>query len=197
MPSTSKKQHNLMAAVAHNPEFAKKVGVPQSVGKDFNAADKGKKFGRGGMSDATVQSINKPKTNHGAEALFKKGGTSMATKKMDPRVAALMAARMSKVGAAAPSAGPVAAPPMPMSPAGAGGPPGMKRGGKSKETPMKKMAKGGMSETLGPKNMGSDVEKGSNKNSKFGEHGIQKKGHTKGTQVTMSGNKGMKRGGKA
>jgi hypothetical protein len=48
MPSVSKKQHNFMAAVAHNPEFAKKVGVPQSVGKDFNQADKGKKFKEGG-----------------------------------------------------------------------------------------------------------------------------------------------------
>ena len=48
MPSTSKKQHNFMAAVAHNPSFAKKVGVPQSVGKDFSTADKGKTFKRGG-----------------------------------------------------------------------------------------------------------------------------------------------------
>ena len=48
MPSTSKKQHNLMAAVAHNPAFAKKVGIPQSVGKDFNQADKGKTFSKGG-----------------------------------------------------------------------------------------------------------------------------------------------------
>jgi len=48
MPSVSKKQHNLMAAVAHSPEFAKKAGVPQSVGKDFTAADKGRKFARGG-----------------------------------------------------------------------------------------------------------------------------------------------------
>jgi hypothetical protein len=48
MPSTSKKQHNFMAAVAHNPAFAKKVGVPQSVGKDFSTADKGKKFSKGG-----------------------------------------------------------------------------------------------------------------------------------------------------
>jgi hypothetical protein len=48
MPSTSKKQHNFMAAVANNPAFAKKVGVPQSVGKDFNNADKGKKFKEGG-----------------------------------------------------------------------------------------------------------------------------------------------------
>ena len=48
MPSTSKKQHNFMAAVANNPSFAKKVGVPQSVGKDFNQADKGRKFSKGG-----------------------------------------------------------------------------------------------------------------------------------------------------
>ena len=48
MPSTSKKQHKFMEAVAHNPSFAKKVGVPQSVGKDFSNADKGKTFKQGG-----------------------------------------------------------------------------------------------------------------------------------------------------
>ena len=48
MPSTSKKQHNFMEAVAHNSAFAKKVGVPQSVGQDFSNADKGKTFKRGG-----------------------------------------------------------------------------------------------------------------------------------------------------
>ena len=48
MPSVSKKQHNFMAAVANNPAFAKKAGVPQSVGKDFNDADKGRKFAKGG-----------------------------------------------------------------------------------------------------------------------------------------------------
>jgi hypothetical protein len=48
MPSTSKKQHNFMAAVANNPSFAKKAGVPQSVGKEFNNADKGKTFKQGG-----------------------------------------------------------------------------------------------------------------------------------------------------
>ena len=37
-----------MEAVAHNPSFAKKAGVPQSVGKDFSNADKGKTFKRGG-----------------------------------------------------------------------------------------------------------------------------------------------------
>jgi hypothetical protein len=48
MPSSSKKQHNFMAAIAHSPSFAKKAGVPMSVGKDFVTADKGKKFSKGG-----------------------------------------------------------------------------------------------------------------------------------------------------
>jgi hypothetical protein len=48
VPSVSKKQHNFMAAVANNPAFAKKAGVPQSVGKDFSEADKGRKFSKGG-----------------------------------------------------------------------------------------------------------------------------------------------------
>ena len=49
MPSKSKAQHKLMAAVANNPKFAKKAGIPQSVGKDFTNADKGKTFKEGGM----------------------------------------------------------------------------------------------------------------------------------------------------
>ena len=53
MPSKSKKQHNFMEAVAHNPEFAKKAGVPQSVGKEFSKADKGKTFKRGGEMNPT------------------------------------------------------------------------------------------------------------------------------------------------
>ena len=39
MPSTSPKQHRFMEAVAHSPSFAKKAGVPQSVGRDFADAD--------------------------------------------------------------------------------------------------------------------------------------------------------------
>jgi hypothetical protein len=39
MPSTSKKQHKFMAAVANNPKFAKKAGVQQSVGEDFMQSD--------------------------------------------------------------------------------------------------------------------------------------------------------------
>jgi len=42
-----------MEAIAHSPSFAKKVGVPQSVGKDFSTADKGRKFSKGGDTMAS------------------------------------------------------------------------------------------------------------------------------------------------
>lgn len=42
MPSVSKKQKKFMAAAAHNPEFAAKAGIKQSVAKEFNEADKAK-----------------------------------------------------------------------------------------------------------------------------------------------------------
>ena len=44
MPSSSPAQARMMAAAAHDPKFAKKVGVPVSVARDFNQADKGKKL---------------------------------------------------------------------------------------------------------------------------------------------------------
>jgi hypothetical protein len=65
MPSVSKKQHNLMAAVANNPKFAKKVGIPKSVGEDFMEADKGKKFRTGGSTNPSKGKFNKPRSNHG------------------------------------------------------------------------------------------------------------------------------------
>lgn len=42
MPSKSPKQKRTMAAAAHNPAFAKKMGIPQKVAKEFNKADAGK-----------------------------------------------------------------------------------------------------------------------------------------------------------
>lgn len=41
MPSKSPAQARMMAAAAHDPKFAKKVGVPQNVASEFNQADKG------------------------------------------------------------------------------------------------------------------------------------------------------------
>jgi len=79
MPSTSKKQHNFMAAVANNPSFAKKVGVPQSVGKDFTTADKDRKFSKGGDTMAS-------KMNPGFMAMMakKKAGAKAADKAAMP-----------------------------------------------------------------------------------------------------------------
>ena len=60
MPSTSAKQAKFMRAVAHSPEFAKKVSVPQSVGKDFSEADKRmNKYNKGGKPPM-VESKRKP-----------------------------------------------------------------------------------------------------------------------------------------
>ncbi len=56
MPSKTRKQARLMAAAAHDPKFAKRVGVPTSVAKEFNQADAGtgilKARGRGGRLPA-------------------------------------------------------------------------------------------------------------------------------------------------
>jgi hypothetical protein len=133
-----------MEAVAHNPSFAKKVGIPQSVGKEFSNADKGKSFNRGGDMKRGM----KFKEGSAAE---EKTESKKFEKKEDM---------------------------------------GMKRGGM-----MRKMAKGG--ETMGPRSMSEDVEKGSNKHGKHGESKLQKKGHTRGMEPKMSGSDtGMKRGGK-
>ena len=185
-----------MAAVAHNPAFAKKVGISQSVGKDFNDADKGK--------------------------TFKQGGTMATKKKMDPKMmSALMAARQPKLPAAdAAAPAPMGAAGM-MRKGGVAKK--MASGGMAKDDTKqdkklikkafsmhdkqehkgektdlsklkkggmaaKKMAKGGMAkESMGPKTMSKDVEKGSNKLTKFGESAVQKRGHTRGMEPKMKG----------
>jgi len=69
-----------MAMVANSPAAAKRVGIPQSVGKEFMQADKGKRFGSG--SRANVQAINKPKTNQGKQEFFARGGDMKESKEM-------------------------------------------------------------------------------------------------------------------
>jgi hypothetical protein len=81
MPSKTKEQHNLMAMVANDPAAAKRVGVPQSVGKEFVKADKGLKFSKG-STRADLQKINRPDTRHGKSELFAKGGDMKESKKM-------------------------------------------------------------------------------------------------------------------
>jgi hypothetical protein len=101
MPAVSKKQKKFMDAVAHNPAFAKKVGVPKSVGKDFSKASKGMKFGSGSKTRVDRQTVNNPKTNQGKQELFKEGG-SMATK-MNPGFMAMMAKKKAGAKSAMPS----------------------------------------------------------------------------------------------
>jgi hypothetical protein len=72
MPATSAKQKKFMDAAAHNPEFAKKAGIPVGVAKEFSKESKGKKFG--GNTRPDLQKVNKPKTDHGKSKLFKEGG---------------------------------------------------------------------------------------------------------------------------
>ena len=75
MPSKSKKQHNLMAAVANNPKFAKKVGIPQSVGEDYVEADKGRKFRSGGMAGCGTKRMSKGGMAMAAGKGYKAGGS--------------------------------------------------------------------------------------------------------------------------
>jgi hypothetical protein len=79
-----------MAAVANNPSFAKKVGVPQSVGKDFNQADKGRKFSKGG----DMKKMNMGGYADGGMPMVNKGG------KMVPSFAADGKGKMAKGGIA-------------------------------------------------------------------------------------------------
>jgi hypothetical protein len=148
MPSTSQKQHNFMEAIAHSASFAKKAGVPQSVGKEFSAADKGLKFGAKTRTDR--QEVNKPKTDHGKQALFKKGGDMKSMKKMsmggdttgmsaNKQSKGITKEAMGKVKTAAPSRDGIAEKGRTkgMMPKMAGTTTGMKRGGMTKKKMMK------------------------------------------------------------
>jgi hypothetical protein len=79
-----------MAAVANNPSFAKKAGVPQSVGKEFNQADKGRKFSKGG----DMKKMNMGGYADGGMTMVKKGD------KMVPDFAADGKGKMAKGGMA-------------------------------------------------------------------------------------------------
>jgi len=85
MPSVSKKQHNFMAAIANNPKFAKKVGVPSSVGKEFMSADKGKTFKRGGEMAESKKMVAKEvafmKKKGAPKSMVKHEMSEMAMKK--------------------------------------------------------------------------------------------------------------------
>ena len=127
-----------MDAVAHNPAFAKKVGVPKSVGKDFSEASKGMKFGKGSGNRADLQRVNKPETRQGKTELYKEGGNTMATK-MNPGFMAMIAKKKAGAKSEMPSKM---------------GKPVMKKGMDTAKDGMKKMASGGMAKGGGIESKG-------------------------------------------
>ena len=157
MPSSSKKQHNFMAAVANNPKFAKKADVPQSVGEDFVAADKVK----ASRARPDLQGVNKLKTDHGSMSLFNKGGAMKSDMKQDKAMVKKAVGMHDKQMHGGKSTD--------MDKLKKGGMPMVMKDGKkipafaAKKGGMTKMAKGGMA-------------KGG---------GIESKGKTKGAMVTM------------
>jgi hypothetical protein len=183
MPATSEKQKRFMDAVAHNPGFAKKVGVPQSVAKEFSGKSKGMSFGKGDRTRVDRQGINKPKTDHGDSSLFKKGGEMKESKAMVKKEVSFMkkkGAPASMVKHEAAEMGAMKKGGMPMV---------MKDGKKVPAFAVKKMAYGGIATS----------KMGSVKTAAPSVDGVAAKGKTKGTQIKMSGSKplGMKMGGKA
>jgi len=81
VPSVSAKQKKLMDAAAHNRSFAKKVGIPQTVDKEFSAARKSQKFRKGGeaMKNCYAKGGLAKKGEGIAKKGFAKGGSVMST----------------------------------------------------------------------------------------------------------------------
>jgi hypothetical protein len=158
-----------MAAVANNPAFAKKAGVPQSVGKEFNEADKGRKFSKGG---------DMKKMNMGGYA---DGGMPMVMKdgKKVPAFAADGVGKMKKGGMTKMAKGGMAHEDVKMDKKMMQKAVNKHEGRLHKGSTMTKLASGGMA----PSKMGA-VKTGKTPD------GIATKGKTKGTMITM------KRGGK-
>ncbi len=74
MPTVSKKQEKFMQAVANNPKFAKKVGVPTSVGREFTKGKDMKKMKAGGMPMVMKDGKKVPEFAADGEGKMKKGG---------------------------------------------------------------------------------------------------------------------------
>jgi hypothetical protein len=164
MPAKSEKQEKFMRAVAHSPSFAKKVGVPMSVGREFTKKE-------GGMplkltSESEKRSSESDMSKRKAVSGMKKGGK---VKKM--------------------AMGGYADGGMPMVMKGGQKVPAFAADGKGKMAKggdVKKMAAGGIAAS----------KMGAVKTAAPSRDGVAVKGKTKGTMVTMAGNKGMRKGGR-
>jgi hypothetical protein len=157
MPSKSKAQHNFMAAVANNPAFAKKAGVPQSVGKEFSNADKGRKFSKGGDMNSMMKKG------------YASGGMPMTMKdgKKVPTFAADGQGKMAKGGMAHKD--------VKMDKGMMQKAVNKHEGRLHKGEPMTKLAKGGMASKMGAVRTAAPSK-----------DGIASKGKTKGTMIKMA-----------
>ena len=181
-----------MAAVANNPKFAKKTGIPQAVGRKFLESDKGKEFRKGGTTNPVRAKIANPRPRAGMLQMpnvslkkygFKEGGAltnekDKDMKKMNSGMMAMMAKKK------------------PMKMAEGGMPMVMKDG---KKVPafaadgVGKMAKGGMahSDIAKDKPMMKKVAAKAVKSHEKKLHGMARgggveiKGKTKGTMIKM------------
>jgi len=161
MPSSSKKQHNFMAAIANSPSFAKKVGISQSVGSDFVKADKGKTFSKGGNTMASKMNPGFVAMMAKKKATFEKSGKDVEKKGMKEGSKADMALDKKQMGMKK------------------GGCVKMATGGIAKAN----YAKGDISGKLFKSSVGEGVEKGYKANTKIVKHrqgdGVAKRGLTK------------------
>jgi hypothetical protein len=166
MPSKSKSQHNLMAAVANNPAFAKKVGISKTVGEEFMKADKTKKFGSGKLVEIDTNKnpgLSKlPTEVRNKMGYMKKGGMAKTDSKEDTKMDKAQDKAMIKKAFAQHDAQ-------------------EHKGGKGTKLALKK---GGMAKKM---SKGCGYSKGGQLAK---ANGIAKQGKTKGTMVAM------RRGGK-
>jgi hypothetical protein len=93
MPATSLKQKKLMDAAAHNPSFAKQVGIPQKVAKEFSETSKGIQFKGGPRTRPDLQKVNRPKTLQGKTELYNGGGEMKESKAMVKKEVSFMKAK--------------------------------------------------------------------------------------------------------
>jgi hypothetical protein len=160
MPTVSKKQERFMQAVAHNPAFAKKAGVPQSVGKEFTKSG-------GGMAES------KAMVKKEVSFMKKKGAPKSMIKHEESEMK-----KMSKGGAAKKMAmGGYADGGMPMVMKDGQKVPAFAADGKGK------MAKGGMATKKMA--LGGMTSMGKVKTAAPSRDGVAIKGKTKGTMVKM------------
>ena len=163
-----------MSAAAHSPEFAKKVGIPVKVAKEFNKADTGRKFEKGGEMKEYSKGGKTKKMAMGGMSMPPAKDTAAALNAMKKRMASGKATRR-----------PAVAPAMPGVPA-----PTMKKGGvahsdMAKDKPMMKKIAGLEATKIVNKH---EKKMHGMKSGGFvrSADGIATKGKTKGTEVKMA-----------